>query len=246
MNVRSVFKSSRFFNISDCISGFFVKVTNQLTIACTNYLTNHNTLTIWEQENKTINIKIYTCKQLLISYKTHYENALKAMEESPNETPWECSRVLIFGNMDTFRLRLKKIKDVMSIALTYSVLDRINISGTEKISNDIKQAFKKISSKPYNPLAYRSPSFDNDYDIFIKEVEAAEAELQQSLKAKIHQLSNTHSMLLLLKRFERLELDCLCLDRRYLDVAMFLEKEIEQLKDMLVLLHYYYYYYYYY
>lgn len=44
-------------------------------------------------------------------------------------------------------------------------------------------------------------------------------------------IQNSSAMLLMLRRFEKLQLDCLCLDRRYLDVAVMLEKEMDQIKD---------------
>lgn len=40
------------------------------------------------------------------------------MEDSPDETPWECSDIYIFGKMETFSKRLIKV----SIAETESKL----------------------------------------------------------------------------------------------------------------------------
>lgn len=73
--------------------------------------------------------------------------------------------------------------------------------------------------------------FDTDYAKWNKATEAAEIGMQKFVKQSIAPIQNTSAMLLLLKRFERLKLDCLCLDRRYLDVAIMLEKEMDQIKD---------------
>lgn len=55
--------------------------------------------------------------------------------------------------------------------------------------------------------------------------------MQKFVKQSMAPIQNSSAMLLMLKRFERLKLDCLCLERRYLDVAVMLEKEMEQIKD---------------
>lgn len=56
--------------------------------------------------------------------------------------------------------------------------------------------------------------------------------MQQFVKQLIQPVLNTEAMLLILNRFERLKLDCLCLDRRYLDVFRMYEKELENIKDV--------------
>lgn len=77
----------------------------------------------------------------------------------------------------------------------------------------------------------RVKQFDSDYIKWNKATEAAEIGMQKFVKQSMAPIQNTSAMLLMLKRFERLHLDCLCLDRRYLDVAVMLETEMDQIKD---------------
>lgn len=111
-------------------------------------------------------------------------------------------------------------------------MDRIRISGMEKFSAMIKGARATISSKPYDPLNYRIDTFNRDFVDFVKEVEQAEVGMQQFVKQQITGVPIAESVLLILERFERLNLECLCLDRRYLEVAEMLEKEMFLLKDV--------------
>lgn len=78
---------------------------------------------------------------------------------------------------------------------------------------------------------HRVKQFDTDYIKWNKGTEAAEIGMQKFVKQSMAPIQNTSAMLLMLKRFERLQLDCLCLDRRYLDVVVMLEKEMDQIKD---------------
>ena len=55
--------------------------------------------------------------------------------------------------------------------------------------------------------------------------------MQEFVKLQIQPVQNADAVLLILQRFDRLQLDCLCMDRRYLDVFKLFEKEMENLKD---------------
>lgn len=48
--IRSVYKNSHYFNTSERISGFLVKVTNQLVMASQEYLTEMKTIKFWDQD----------------------------------------------------------------------------------------------------------------------------------------------------------------------------------------------------
>lgn len=70
-----------------------------------------------------------------------------------------------------------------------------------------------------------------DYVTWNRCIEDTELAMQQFVKQQIQPIENVDAMLLLLKRFDRLQLDCLCMDHRYLDVFRLYQKELEQLKD---------------
>ncbi|XP_055595824.1 dynein axonemal heavy chain 8 [Uranotaenia lowii] len=229
--IRQVYKTSSFYNTSERITGLLSKVTNQIIMNCQMYITCRMKQTIYDQPKETILQKIKICKELDMIYRFHYYKTVNDMEEAEDETPWECSDMYIFGKLDTFNARLDKIKNMMELVLKYQVIDQIGISGTEVFSSKIEKAFDVISSKTYDPLVHREHQFDHDYEIFLKEVEAAEIGLQKYSKEMVNSVPNIESRLLVLKRFERLQLECLCLDRRYLDIAMLLETQIFEIKD---------------
>lgn len=102
----------------------------------------------------------------------------------------------------------------------------------DKFNAMIKGARTTISSKDYDPLNHRIKLFDKDFDKFVHECEQAEVGMQQFVKQQIADAPISESVLLILQRFERLDLECLCLDRRYLEVAEMVEKEMFLLKDV--------------
>lgn len=58
MTVRLIYKTSRFYNTSDYITGFLQKITNQIILACESYLTNSGVTSIWKQNTKSMIEKI--------------------------------------------------------------------------------------------------------------------------------------------------------------------------------------------
>lgn len=229
--IRQVYKTSSFYNTSDRITGLLSKVTNQIIMNCQQYMTCRRKSTIYEQKMEDILAKIQVCKNLDSIYRFHYYKTVNDMEESPDETPWECSDMYIFGKMDTFNIRLDKIKNIMELYLKYKVIDRIGIAGTSAFSNRIKKAYDVIASKTYDPLVHRQHEFDDDYEVFLKEIKEAETGLQRFTKEMLSVVPTIESRLLMLNRFEKLQLECLCLDRRYLEVAVMLERQIFEIKD---------------
>lgn len=228
--IRSVYKTSTFYNTTVRIAGFLSKVVNRLIIASQNYLTNMNKMSIWEENMANLVKKLNECKKLKESFRSNYQKVLEEMEEA-GEAPFGCSEKYLFERIRSFESRLTKVREIMEVCLRYRVLDRAMIVGMELFAERIKSAFKTISGKPYDPLAHRLEEFDNDYANFQKEVNNIELEMEVFVKRYVDKIETVDMRLLTLKRFGCLNLNSLCLDRRYLDVAEMLKKEIEDIKD---------------
>lgn len=229
--IRNVSKTAHYFNTPVNVTGLMVKISNQLTITSKNYITDNEHRSLWDIPSPELIEKIEKCKEVMENYKRIYMHTVEEMKNS-NERPWVVSSVYIFTCLDNFLQRLEKVKWIANTEITYSILDRNMISGMEKFNAMIKGARITISSQSYDPLNYRIETFDTDFDKFFKEVEEAEVGMQQFVKLLSTECLTAESVMLVLKRFEALNLECLCLDRRYLEVAEMLEKEMFLLKDV--------------
>lgn len=228
--IRNVSKTAQIFHTASNATALFLKITNQLTIASRKYLNENGKKCIWDIPDKKMLQNISKCNHVMIFYKALFKQIVEDMKAA-DEKPWKSSQVYIFTNMEKFLSRLEKIKFILDTELTYSVLDDIKIMGMEKFNSQIKSARDTISQKNYDPLDYRINLFDADFNAFMKDLESAEIGMQKLVKEKIQGYPKYDSVILVLKRFERLNLECLCMDRRYLDVAEMLEREILHLKD---------------
>ncbi|KFB36573.1 AGAP007675-PA-like protein [Anopheles sinensis] len=230
--IRQVYKSSAYYNSSDRITGLLTKIANQIIINCRSYITDRGTIRIYDQPKQLLINKITICNHLDSDFRNHYKLTVQKMIDSPEETPWECSEVFVFGKLNHFQLRLSKIMEVMELYLKYEVIRQVAISGTEVFSERIQSAYKVLTSKSYDPLVYTEHQFDSDYECYLREVETAETGLQNFLKTQLRKEHTVDNCLLLLRRFEKLQLECLSIERCYVDVALMLEQEIFRLKDI--------------
>lgn len=228
--IRNVCNKSKFYNTDLRMTGFLTKVVNQLIVASTNYLTNHHKISIWEAKIGELVKKIEECKDLEKQFRIKFSKMMQEMADA-GENTFFCSATYLFERYKSFERRLMKIQEVMIVEMRYEVLDRIKISGMEKFNKQIKGAYETISKKPYDPLAHRISTFDGDYVNFMQEVICIETDMATWVKSYFDQIDNLEMRLLTLKRFEKLNLECLNLDRRYLDIAEMMEKEIEDIKD---------------
>lgn len=228
--IRSVYNQSRFYNTDLRMTGFLTKVVNQLIVASQNYLTQFNKISIWKANIHELVKKIEECKQLEKEFRLNFSKLLREMTEA-GENTFFVSVTYMFERYKSFERRLMKIQEVMMVQMRYEVLDQLKISGMEKYSERIKQAYERVSNKPYDPLEHRINTFDDDYIVFQKEIILIETDMSNFVKNYLDKVDNVEMRILTLKRFEKLNLECLNLDRRYLDVARMLEKEIEDIKD---------------
>ncbi|KAG4073253.1 hypothetical protein HA402_008599 [Bradysia odoriphaga] len=229
--LRDVYNDSKNYNTPERVTSFLVKTTNQLVILCRSHLNERGTLKVLQQKPSFTIEKFSDCHKLLKKYENSYFEVINSMEMG-NTTPWTCSITYIFGISNKFQDRIAKvIGHIIDTKVTYSVLDKIKISGMERYRNQIVSEFNEITEKPYFHTNHWVKQFDSDYIKWNKATEAAEIGMQKFVKQSMAPIQNTSAMLLLLKRFEKLQLNCLCLDRRYLDVAVMLEKEMEEIKD---------------
>ncbi|KAK5645861.1 hypothetical protein RI129_004325 [Pyrocoelia pectoralis] len=217
--VRMVCTTSRYYNNTASVTAMLVKVSNQMIIRCRSYINCNGTKTIWNQKKVAILHKIKCFKQIQ-----------KNMEEA-GEQPFDCSETYVFGKFETFKKRLERIVDVLETTIKYSILQSSCIEGIEEFVDLFNNLYKTISSKKYDTLNHRQEIFDNDYKEFKNAVVKAEWDLEEFVGNSLERMVNVDNVIRLLERFEKLKLDCLHLDERYLEALEMFQNEIEELRD---------------
>ncbi|KAI4493643.1 hypothetical protein M0804_001819 [Polistes exclamans] len=229
--IRMIYATSRFFNTRRMVTAVFVKMTNQMILACKRYLTQDGTLNIWHDSKSSMISRIKDCIALYTQYHEYYDQMCKKVKESADEKPFEVSEMYVFGKFKTFTKRLIKIMDVLEITLTYSILQSSTLEGIDKFNAKFLSFFHKISSKDYDPLDHRKPYFNSDYDEFKRNVEETGIELRTFFYDTVSITPNIAVALIMVARFQKLNLKCLRIDRKYLELTKIYQEEIEEIRD---------------
>lgn len=87
----------------------YLKMTNQMILACKSYLTVNGTVNIWNESKPLVISRMNDCIALYEQYYNCYKVMLKNIKDSPDEKPLEMSEMYVFGKFDTFKTRLNKV-----------------------------------------------------------------------------------------------------------------------------------------
>ncbi|XP_030752815.1 dynein heavy chain 8, axonemal [Sitophilus oryzae] len=228
--VRMVFTTSRYYNSTANITAILVKISNQIIKKCRDYLDCEGTKTVWNQLKIVVLDKIKTCLDVYLKYYQCFKRTQKQMEEK-GEKHFDCSESFIFGKFETFKKRCEQIVYVLQTTVKYSILQQSTIEGIDVYAQKFKDFFTEISTQKYDALNHRLPYFEKDFNQFKQNVVDTEWELEEFVGASLEKMTDVDNILRLLKRFEKLDLECLHLDERYLEAMMLFQFEIETLRD---------------
>ncbi|KPI94920.1 Dynein heavy chain 8, axonemal [Papilio xuthus] len=128
-------------------------------------------------------------------------------------------------------IKKARIIDLFQTYITYYVLNKTTLEGIEEYAANFNKLFKTISSKTYDALDHRRPDFDKDYKTYKDAVANQELLLENFMINSVNLCPTTEIALSLLKRFEKLKLDCLYLEDQYYDLIRNFTAEIENIRD---------------
>ncbi|KAG5338491.1 DYH8 protein, partial [Acromyrmex heyeri] len=108
--IRMIYATSRFFNTRRMVTAVYVKITNQMILACKAYLTENGKLSIWNESKYIMISKIKDCIKLCETYHNCYDDMCKKVEESPDEKRFEVSEMFEKLNLKQLRIDRKCIE----------------------------------------------------------------------------------------------------------------------------------------
>ncbi|XP_062925653.1 dynein axonemal heavy chain 5 [Mobula hypostoma] len=230
--IRMIHSISRYYNTSEKITSLFVKVTNQMITACKTYITNNGTVTIWDQPQEVVVKKLKSAIHLNQEYQRCFHKIKQKLEESPAERQFDFSEMYIFGKFDTFQRRLNKIIGIFRTISAYSALQDSQIEGLETLSHQFQSIVMVLKKKQYNFLDQRKTDFDQDYDDFCKQTDDVHSQLTVFIESTVEKIKGTERALILLKKFERLEISDLAVDEKYQKVLQKYGHDIEMVSKL--------------
>ncbi|ESO89757.1 hypothetical protein LOTGIDRAFT_192667 [Lottia gigantea] len=230
--IRMIHSISQYYNTSERMTSLFVKITNQMITACKAYITNDRSETVWSQPIDIVKKKLNDCIRLNAEYQDCFHKTKAKLEKMPNERPFDFSEMYIFGKFDTFTRRLKKIIEMFDTMEMYSHLAESKIEDMETQASKFNVIVTAMKKKPYDYLDQRKMEFDQDFEDFKRQIQQLHSNILQFMDNRFEKISSTQRALMLLRKFERLNLPNLGISDKYQRILSHYGKDIENVSRL--------------
>ncbi|XP_014253708.1 dynein heavy chain 8, axonemal isoform X2 [Cimex lectularius] len=229
---KQMFLYSRYYNTTNKAGQFIKKITNLMLKVCLNFITDDNQHSIWTMKKSDVISKINECLLFYEKYVLIYDDCVQQMIAHPEETPFGCSKMFVFGKFESFKKRLLKIVDLILSRIQYSILDSSKIEGIDIFSRHIKDFYNYMTEQRYDPLDHREPRFDADYDDYLKKLGNEEQALQRFMITTLDTMPSMTSWIHMLNRFEKINLACFNFEEAIYNVLFLYLDEMERVRDI--------------
>ena len=76
---------------------------------CKDYITDHNSMVIWDHEHAELMSKCNNCIKLFEEYRNCFTKTKASIEASEDEKQFDFSETYIFGKINSFSTRINKV-----------------------------------------------------------------------------------------------------------------------------------------
>ncbi|XP_054622281.1 dynein axonemal heavy chain 8-like [Dunckerocampus dactyliophorus] len=209
--VQMIHTVSRYYHTSEKISAIFIKVTNQMIIACRRYISNNGSA-IWEQDGKNVVMKIQESLCLYREYQSCLVKTQEKAKEMPCQRPFVFSEIHVLRKFEVFCKRLESIIKIIAVFKTFECLAKSNIEGIEVLAGQFRKASTDLKNKQADVFATRVSAFENDYETFMTHISNLEEQLKSFMNSSFSRFDSSQQALLVIQRFKKLNIPCLKAD----------------------------------
>ncbi|XP_047354238.1 dynein axonemal heavy chain 5 isoform X2 [Vespa velutina] len=233
--VRLIYSVSKFYNTSERTSSLMIKITNQMIVACRDYVTKRGKETIWGQDRMAVRSRLKHCLRLNKSYRETYR--LVRCSPAVTEQEFSFSETHVFGRFDSFCARIRKILTMFDLIEDYQNLFERRMEGlllgesledAMKIFDESKQI---ATTKSYDYLDPRNFEFDTDYDEFMVKTDNLKENIGDIIEKNYADVWETPQGIRFLTRFEKVskKIPLTKLEEKYNIVIKYCDREIERI-----------------
>ena len=191
------------------------------------YITNNYTDTIWSQNQSYVISKLRDCMKLNEEYQRCFQLVKNKLASTPSERSFDFSEMHIFGKFDSFIRRCEKIIEMFKIIDLYSSLSESNIEGISLYYSKFNSIILIMKKKEYDFLDQRKQEIENDFEEFHRSIVELHGNLNEFLEKYFHAIRNTERALIILKRFEKLQLPNIGLNEKYARILQQYSKDLD-------------------
>ncbi|XP_008556957.2 dynein axonemal heavy chain 5 [Microplitis demolitor] len=232
--VRLIYSVSRYYNTSERTSSLMVKITNQMIVACRDYVTQRGRETVWNLDRNSARSRLKHCLRLNKAYRETYR--LVRCSPAVTEQEFSFSETHVFGRFDSFCARIKKILSMFDLIDDYQNLFARRMEGLllgealDEATKYFEEAKKIATNKSYDYLDPRNTEFDKDYDVFMSKTNILKENIGGIIEKNYADVWETPQGIRFLTRFEKVseKIPLTKLDEKYNLVVKYCDKEVER------------------
>ncbi|TGZ53817.1 Dynein heavy chain 5, axonemal, partial [Temnothorax longispinosus] len=233
--VRLIYSVSRYYNTSERTSSLMIKITNQMIVACRDYVTKRGREIIWGQDRIAVRSRLKHCLRLNKAYRETYR--LVRCSPAVTEQEFSFSETHVFGRFDAFCARIRKILTMFDLIQDYQTLFERRMEGLllgealDEAMKTFEEAKKIATSKSYDYLDPRNTDFDIDYDDFMAKTNTLKENIGEIIEKNYADVWETPQGIRFLTRFEKVseKIPLTKLEEKYNVVVKYCDREIDRI-----------------
>jgi dynein heavy chain, axonemal len=191
------------------------------------YITDGHTQTIWSQPQSQVISRIRDCIRLNNEYQRCFHLTRAKLTADPNQRPFDVNKMYIFGKFESFVRRCEKIIEMFATIDTYSSLGESTIEGLSSFYLKFNMIVSSMKKKDYDYLDQRRKEIDEDLDDFRRSIADLHVNINDYLEKYFNAIRNTERALVVLKRFEKLQIPNIGLPEKYAKILQQYSKDLD-------------------
>ncbi|KAA0162679.1 hypothetical protein FNF28_04622 [Cafeteria roenbergensis] len=203
--IRMVHGVSRFFCTTERMTAFFVRLTNQLVLACRKHiLGGRPAQELWGRSAEAVCSALEDCVNLNEAYQAQFRRTKADLEANPRGRQFDMSEAQVFGELDVFCRRLLKLLDLFSTVHQFRRLQAERIDVMLELCAAFFALLDELRGRRLDVLDYRDGAFDRAYIEFNVRLSDLDTSLQFFINRAFEKAYSVREALSLLRRFRQL------------------------------------------
>ncbi|VDQ02762.1 unnamed protein product [Trichobilharzia regenti] len=229
--IRMIYSISEYYNNSERMTSLFIKITNQMIVACRKYVTD-GVSRIWDLPRDTLFERINECIQLNDDYQENFRKVRYRLQENSSGKQFDFSENYIFGKFDVYTTRLKKILTILECVDNFSVLLDFKAEGIEPIVVRYKTFYDNLRKRNFDGADQIKRDLDRDLDDYKSQFDMIAQQVRDFLDTWFKQPAPVERQLRTLEKFEQIKGCNLDLPSKYELVLKNYTNELEMIRQL--------------
>ena len=204
-SVKMIHAIARYFSTPERMTDLFMRITNQMIIACRKWVLGLESDTtrddLWKKSPRALVERLQDCIDLNKAYQETYRAVKEKVDAGPRGKRFEFSEPAIFGRFDLFCRRALKLAHMFRTIAEFSDIAAHKLEGFQPVDAKFGRIVQDIKRKRHDLLQFTNNAFDRDFVEFNVNINELETLVQQHVNKSFERPHTIEASLTLLRKF---------------------------------------------